>query len=173
MEHVSPPCLPETRAPAALAAADAGRVRGALSSTLAENTRHAYLSHWLSFCGWSERNRYAPAPVPAKTVGAHLAAVAETASASNLKVRRHGDPLHAPGDGEEGGRSKVPQGSAGPVRLIRPRPCRTKCLPSSPGRVQPLDANCYFKPRIGLTLAQSLGIDCHRSGLVALTIGDG
>ena len=90
-----------------------------------------------------------PSPSP-ETVAAHLAALAETGvSASTLKVRRaagladpsgselvkrardrrrwrvevrrHGDPLHAEGDGEAGGRGKVPRGSAGSARLIRPR----------------------------------------------------
>ena len=98
---------------------------------------------------------------------------ADLSRAGRLEVGRHGDALHAQGDGEKGSRGEVPRGPAGPVRLIRPRQCRTKCLPSSPERLQPLDVSCYFNPRIGLTLAQSLGIDRHRSGLVALTIGDG
>lgn len=74
--------------PRELAARDAERVRRALASSLAENTRRAYLGHWAAFSAWCERNGYPPAPADPETVAAHLAALAETASASTLKVRR-------------------------------------------------------------------------------------
>ena len=57
-----PPQAPEASAPAALAAADAERVRKALSSALAENTRRAYLGHWAAFGAWCGQHGYAPAP---------------------------------------------------------------------------------------------------------------
>ena len=88
MGHSLPPQAPEASAPAALAAADAERVRKALSSALAENTRRAYLGHWAAFGEWCGQNGYPPAPAAPQTVAAHLAALAETVSAATLKVRR-------------------------------------------------------------------------------------
>lgn len=75
-------------APRGLAAGDAERVRKALAASLAENTRRAYLGHWRAFEQWCLDNRYFPAPAVPGTVAAHLTAIAETASASTLKVRR-------------------------------------------------------------------------------------
>ena len=75
-------------APRGLAAADAGRVRKALAGSLAENTRRAYLGHWAAFCAWCADRGHCPAPAAPPTVAAHLASLAETASAATLKVRR-------------------------------------------------------------------------------------
>ncbi len=88
MGHSSLPRAVEASAPAALAAADAERVRQALASALAENTRRAYLGHWAAFGAWCGQHGYAPAPAAPQTVAAHLAALAETVSAATLKVRR-------------------------------------------------------------------------------------
>ena len=88
MGQLSIPQAPQASAPAALAAPDAERVRKALAAALAENTRRAYLGHWAAFSGWCAENGYSPAPAKAETVAAHLAALAETASVSTLKVRR-------------------------------------------------------------------------------------
>ena len=52
MGHVSPPRALDSPAPAALAAADAERVRKALAAALAESTRRAYLGHWAAFSAW-------------------------------------------------------------------------------------------------------------------------
>ena len=71
---------------AGLSAAD--RVRQALADALAPNTRRAYLGHWDAFRAWAEGHGYASAPAAPETVAAHLAAIAETAGASTLKVRR-------------------------------------------------------------------------------------
>ena len=73
---------------AALSAADRDRVRKALAAALAPNTRRAYLGHWDAFRAWAERQGYASAPAAPAAVAAHLAAIAETAGASTLKVRR-------------------------------------------------------------------------------------
>ena len=75
-------------APRGLAAGDAERVRRALAASLAENTRRAYLGHWAAFGEWCAEHDYSPAPAAPETVAAHLAVIAETASASTLKVRR-------------------------------------------------------------------------------------
>ena len=75
MGHSLPPQAPEASAPAALAAADAERVRKALASALAENTRRAYLGHWAAFGAWCAASGYAPAPAAPQTVAAHRAAV--------------------------------------------------------------------------------------------------
>ena len=75
-------------APRGLAAGDAERVRKALAGSLAENTRRAYLGHWAASGAWCDRTGYFPAPAAPETVAAHRAALAETASASTLKVRR-------------------------------------------------------------------------------------
>ena len=88
MGQLSLPRAPQAPGPAALAAADAERVRQALAAALAANTRRAYLGHWAAFSGWCDRNGYCPAPAAPETVAAHLAAIAETASAATLKVRR-------------------------------------------------------------------------------------
>lgn len=71
-----------------LAARDAERVHRALASSLAENTRRAYLGHWAAFSEWCEDHDYFPAPADPETIAAHLAVLVETASASTLKVRR-------------------------------------------------------------------------------------
>ncbi len=86
MGHALPPEVIDS--PAALAVGDAERVRKALASSLAENTRRAYLGHWSAFSEWCEQSGYSPAPAAPETVAAHLASLAETASASTLKVRR-------------------------------------------------------------------------------------
>ena len=88
MGHVSLPPAPEASAPRGLATSDAERVRRALAASLAANTRRAYLGHWAAFGEWCGRNGYSPAPAAPETVAAHLAAIAETASAATLKVRR-------------------------------------------------------------------------------------
>lgn len=75
-------------APRGLASGDAERVRRALASSLAENTRRAYMGHWSAFSEWCEDHGYSPAPADPETVAAHLASLAETASASTMKVRR-------------------------------------------------------------------------------------
>ncbi len=71
-----------------LSADDRERVRQALAGALAYNTRRAYLGHWDAFHAWAARRGYDAAPADPKTVAAHLAALAETAGASTLKVRR-------------------------------------------------------------------------------------
>ena len=88
MGHVLPPEAVEASAPGGLAASDADRVRKALASALAENTRRAYLGHWAAFGDWCGKHGYSPAPAAPETVAAHLAAIAEACSASTLKVRR-------------------------------------------------------------------------------------
>ena len=88
MGHLSRPQAPEASAPRGLATSDAERVRRALASALAENTRRAYLGHWAAFGAWCSGHGYAPAPAAPQTVAAHLAALAEACSAATLKVRR-------------------------------------------------------------------------------------
>ena len=83
-----PPEAVEASAPGGLAASDADRVRKALASALAENTRRAYLGHWAAFAAWCRMQGYPAAPAAPEHVAAHLAALAETVSASTLKVRR-------------------------------------------------------------------------------------
>ena len=125
MGQLARPEAPQAPAPAGLAAGDAERVRKAFAAALAENTRRAYLGHWAAFGEWCAENGYPPAPAAPETVAAHLAAIAGTASASTLKawrvaigaVRRHGDPLHPPENGQARGRRQVP----GESRLIRDR----------------------------------------------------
>ena len=104
MGHSSLPQAVEASAPAALAAADAERVRQALASALAESTRRAYLGHWAAFGAWCGENGYAPAPAAPQTVAAHLAAIAGTVSAATLKVRRAAAAGPGPGPGGAGGR---------------------------------------------------------------------
>lgn len=118
MGHLSPPEAPEASAPRGLAAADAERVRNALASSLAENTRRAYLGHWQAFSEWCRNNGYFPAPAAAETVAAHLAALAETAAASTLKVRRAavGAAHRAAGLADPAGSELVKRALAGLVR---------------------------------------------------------
>ena len=71
-----------------LAAADRARVRQALAVALAPSTRRVYLGHWDAFRAWTERHGYPDAPAAPEAVAAHLAAIAGTAGASTLKVRR-------------------------------------------------------------------------------------
>ena len=86
--HLPPPQAIAAPVAGGLAAPDAGRVRKALAAALAANTRRAYLGHWRAFEAWCGTKGYAPAPAAPETVAAHLAALAETVSASTLKVRR-------------------------------------------------------------------------------------
>ena len=118
MGHSLPPQAPEASAPAALAASDADRVRRALASALAENTRRAYLGHWAAFGAWCGQHGYAPAPALPETVAAHLAAIAETAAAATLKVRRAaiGAAHRAAGLGDPAGSELVKRALAGLVR---------------------------------------------------------
>ena len=118
MGHVSLPQAIEASAPAALAAPDADRVRRALAASLAENTRRAYLGHWAAFGDWCGKNGYAPAPAAPQTVAAHLAALAETAAAATLKVRRTavGAAHRAAGLGDPAGSELVKRALAGLVR---------------------------------------------------------
>lgn len=67
---------------------DRGRVEKALSSSLAARTRYAYLSHWKAFEDWAANGNYAATPATPEIVAAHLAHLAETVSASTLRVRR-------------------------------------------------------------------------------------
>ncbi len=118
MGHLSPAEAPEASAPRGLAARDAERVRRALASALAENTRRAYLGHWQAFSAWCAGNGYSPAPASAETVAAHLAALAGTASASTLKVRRAavGAAHRAAGMDDPTGSELVKRALAGLVR---------------------------------------------------------
>ena len=72
----------------ALSMIDRGRVDKALSSSLPARTRYAYLSHWKAFEDWAAEGNYAATPATPEIVAAHLAKLAETASASTLRVRR-------------------------------------------------------------------------------------
>ena len=105
-------------APRELAAGDAERVRRALAASLAENTRRAYLGHWAAFGEWCAEHDYSPAPAAPETVAAHLAAIAETASASTLKVRRAaiGAAHRASGLADPAGSELVKRTLAGLVR---------------------------------------------------------
>lgn len=67
---------------------DRERVEDALAASLASSTRYAYLGHWKAFKDWAIKQDYASAPATAEIVAAHLAKLAETASASTLRVRR-------------------------------------------------------------------------------------
>lgn len=67
---------------------DRVRVEKALSSSLAARTRNAYLSHWKAFEDWAVQQDYAAPPATPEFVAAHLAYLAETVSASTLRVRR-------------------------------------------------------------------------------------
>ena len=118
MGHPAPPDALDAPAPAGLAAGDAERVRKALSASLAENTRRAYLGHWRAFEGWCSRHGYAPAPAAPQTVAAHLAAIAGAASASTLKVRRAaiGAAHRASGLDDPAGSELVRRALAGLVR---------------------------------------------------------
>ena len=118
MGHLLPPDTLSAPAPAALAASDAERVRRALAASLAENTRRAYLGHWQAFSAWCAEHGYSPAPAPAETVAAHLASLAETVSASTLKVRRAavGAAHRAAGMDDPAGSELVRKTLAGLVR---------------------------------------------------------
>ena len=76
------------------------------------------LGHWQAFFSWCERNGYFPAPASAETVAAHLAAIAETVSASTLKVRRAvvGAAHRAAGLDDPAGTELVKKALAGLVR---------------------------------------------------------
>ena len=97
---------------------DAERVRRALSSSLAESTRRAYLGHWAAFSAWCAEHGYSPAPAAPETVAAHLAAIVEACSASTLKVRRAaiGAAHRAAGLGDPVGSELVKRALAGLVR---------------------------------------------------------
>ena len=112
-----PQAIAEPAAPG-LAAPDAERVRRALAASLSENTRRAYLGHWAGFGAWCEAGGYAPAPAAAETVAAHLAALAETAAAATLKVRRAaiGAAHRAAGLADPAGSELVKRALAGLVR---------------------------------------------------------
>ncbi len=118
MGHLSPPQAIAAPVAGGLALSDAERVRKALAASLSENTRRAYLGHWAAFSGWCERNGYSPAPAAPETVAAHLAALAETASAATLKVRRAaiGAAHRAAGLGDPTGSELVKRTLAGLVR---------------------------------------------------------
>ena len=118
MGHLSRPQALAAPAPRGLATSDAERVRRALASALAENTRRAYLGHWAAFGAWCSRHGYAPAPAAPQTVAAHLAAIAETASAATLKVRRAaiGAAHRAAGLDDPAGSELVKRTLAGLVR---------------------------------------------------------
>ena len=118
MGQLSLPQASDSPAPAALAAADAERVRQALAAALAENTRRAYLGHWAAFSAWCGEHGYSPAPAAAETVAAHLAAIAEDCSASTLKVRRAavGAAHRAAGLADPAGSELVRKTLAGLVR---------------------------------------------------------
>ena len=118
MGHRYSPEALDSPAPRGLAAPDAERVRRALSGSLAENTRRAYLGHWAAFSAWCERNGYSPAPAAPETVAAHLAAIAEARSASTLKVRRAavGAAHRAAGLADPAGSELVKRALAGLVR---------------------------------------------------------
>ncbi len=118
MGHLSLPQEPEASAPRGLATSDAERVRRALASALAANTRRAYLGHWAAFGAWCSGHGYAPAPALPETVAAHLAALAETVSAATLKVRRAaiGAAHRAAGLDDPAGSELVKRALAGLVR---------------------------------------------------------
>ena len=105
-------------APRGLAVGDAERVRKALAASLAENTRRAYLGHWAAFGDWCAGQGYSPAPAAPGAVAAHLAAIAETCSASTLKVRRAaiGAAHRAAGLGDPAASELVKRALAGLVR---------------------------------------------------------
>ena len=110
---------PAPAAPAGLAAGDARRVRKALSDSLAENTRKAYIGHWAAFFAWCEGSGYLPAPAAPETVAAHLAAIAEAgASASTLRTRRSalGAAHRAAGLDDPAGSELVKRALAGLLR---------------------------------------------------------
>ncbi|MYE02033.1 MAG: tyrosine-type recombinase/integrase [Alphaproteobacteria bacterium] len=67
---------------------DRDRVRQALSASLAPSTRRAYLGHWRAFEAWAAARGYAASPAAPRTVAAHLAQLADSASVSTLRVRR-------------------------------------------------------------------------------------
>lgn len=71
-----------------LSVADQDRVRRALAASFAASTRRAYLGHWQAFEEWARQSGYDSVPAMPETVAAHLAVMAETASASTLRVRR-------------------------------------------------------------------------------------
>ena len=118
MGHVLPPGAVEASAPGGLAASDADRVRKALASALAENTRRAYLGHWAAFGAWCRMQGYPAAPAAPGTVAAHLAAIAGTVAASTLKVRRAaiGAAHRAAGLDDPAGSELVKRALAGLVR---------------------------------------------------------
>lgn len=71
-----------------LTVADQDRVKRALAASFAASTRRSYFSHWQAFEEWARESGYSPAPAAPETVIAHLAALAESVSASTLRVRR-------------------------------------------------------------------------------------
>jgi len=71
-----------------LSISDQDRLAKALASSLAARTRYAYSNHWKAFEEWATKGDYSTAPATPKVVAAHLAKLAETASASTLRVRR-------------------------------------------------------------------------------------
>ena len=73
---------------AGLSMIDRKQVEGALAASLAARTRYAYLGHWRAFEDWATKQNYAAAPAAPEIVAEHLAKLAETASASTLRVRR-------------------------------------------------------------------------------------